>query len=274
MQRAAASKIRAFQKEVWGYYRLHKRGFPWRKTKNPYRILVSEIMLQQTQADRVVLKYKEFIKKFPNLRALSKASLKSVLRAWQGLGYNRRAVHLKTIAREVTVRFGGKLPSEKEILMSSPGIGQSTAGAVRTFAFNKPEVFVETNIRTAFIHFFFPKKQKILDSDISKIVEVALDRKNPREWYWALMDYGAMLKKAHGNAAARRSAHYARQSPFKGSSREQRSKILKMILGEKISTKKLLAKTGFSKQILAHHLADLSKEGFIRRSGNYFIVSK
>ncbi len=274
MRKILVSRLRNFRKVIWKYYCLSKRDFPWRRTQNPYKILVSEIMLQQTQVDRVMPKYEEFIKKFPNFSALHKASLKSVLKTWQGLGYNRRALQLKAIAREVAGRFNGQLPNEKELLISLPGIGQSTAGAVRAFAFNKPEIFVETNIRTVFIYFFFPKKRNVLDADISELIAATLDYENPREWYWALMDYGAMLKKKFGNAASRRSAHYAVQSPFEGSTREQRSKILRVILEGQISVKEILAKSNFSKRTLSKHLTDLAREGFIEKKGNVCRISR
>ncbi len=257
---------------MWNYYRQHGRMFPWRKTSDPYKILVSEIMLQQTQADRVVNKYREFVRAFPTFRALSRAPLRDVLQAWQGLGYNRRALHLKAAASEVVQKFGGRLPSETDELMKFPGVGQGTAGAIHAFAFNLPSVFIETNIRAVFLYFFFRRKKKVGDEEIFPFIQKTLDQKNPREWYWALMDYGAMLKKTRPNPN-RRSAHYAKQSPFRGSTREERSKILKAVLGgarsiEKIRTVSKLPRAAIRKRVLS-----LEREGFIERLGRTYGIS-
>jgi A/G-specific adenine glycosylase len=155
-----------FKKEIWKYYRLHRRDFPWRPptlklrkdgtVASPYRVLVSEIMLQQTQTDRVMPKYNEFLNSFPDFQALADAPVSKALAAWQGLGYNRRALYLQRIAKIVMQEYGGKLPSDIDILDEMPGIGRHTAGSILAFAFDRPAVFIETNIRRVFIHFFFP----------------------------------------------------------------------------------------------------------------------
>ena len=204
------TKEAKFKRTIWEYYRAHRRPMPWRRARDlrdPYRILVSEIMLQQTQVSRVVGFYENFIKKFPDVRTLAGAKTAEVLKAWQGLGYNRRALALQRLAKEVVEKYQGKLPHEKEKLVALPGIGEYTAGAVRAFAFNQPEIFIETNIRRVFIHFFFPRRQKVTDTEIVRYSERTLDRKNPREWYFALMDYGAMLGNSTQNPN-HRSAHY------------------------------------------------------------------
>src|SRR6266481_1697553 len=221
-----------FKRVVWDYYKKRKRDFPWRRRRNPYKVLVSEIMLQQTQVGRVVEKYKEFFKKFPNLQSLAQARVGDVLTAWQGLGYNRRALMLKKLSEIVAVQYGGELPQDFEKLIELPGIGPSTAGGVMAFAFNKPVVFIETNIRRAYIHFFFKNAEKVHDKKLIPLIEATLDRKNPREWYWALMDYGAMLGTLEHNPN-KRSAHYALQSKFKGSNREVRGSILKFLIAKK-----------------------------------------
>ncbi len=144
-----------FRKLIWRYYLTHSRPMPWRRTRDPYRILVSEVMLQQTQVVRVTPFYKNFIEKFPNIRALARAETRDVLRVWQGLGYNRRALSLHKLAKDILEKHDGRLPRDAEHLMALPGIGPYTAGAIRAFAFNEPEIFIETNIRRVFIHFFF-----------------------------------------------------------------------------------------------------------------------
>jgi A/G-specific adenine glycosylase len=222
-------EIKAFQGEIYSYYRLHCRDFPWRRTTNPYHIVVSEIMLQQTQVERVHGKYLEFIHAFPDFASLSKAFQKDVLALWQGLGYNRRALALKRLAENVVSMHGGTLPRDVEALSSLPGIGKTTAGAILAFAFNFPSVFIETNIRRVFIHEFFDGEDDVKDTEILPLVEAMVDRENPREWYWALMDYGSMLKKNVENPN-RRSAHYTRQTPFEGSDRRIRGLVLKRLL--------------------------------------------
>jgi len=237
-------------------------------------------MLQQTQVSRVVPKYAEFLAKFPSFDSLARASLSDVLKAWQGLGYNRRAVALKKIAEIVVRDFDGKLPRNPETLLELPGIGPNTAGSLLAFAFNIPIPFIETNIRSVFIHFFFPEDEtagkKVDDKDIFPLIEKLLDASQPREWYYALMDYGVMLKttlRATSGNPSRRSATHRSQSKFKGSNRELRATILRAILakpGIDLKTiKKQVAKqlpSSFTKEKVAMNLDALEKEGFIVRA--------
>jgi len=226
--------VQKFKKTIWSYYRAHGRKLPWRHISDPYKILVSETMLQQTQVARVLKKYAEFITKFPTVTSLAKSPLKEVLIAWQGLGYNRRAVNLKKTAEEITNNFKGKFPQERDVLLRLPGIGQSTAGALLSFTWNIPTTFIETNIRSAFIHFFFPRSHKVDDKKLLPLIEqtvpkiFTLPEKGPRDWYYALMDYGVMLKQSEN--PSRKSTHHLKQSSFKGSHREKRSFILKHLL--------------------------------------------
>lgn len=235
------SEVSSFRKEVREYYRTYGRDLPWRKTLDPYHILVSELMLQQTQVDRVIGKYEEFIKAFPDYSTLSRASLAQVLTVWRGLGYNRRALALKNIAQTVIEKHAGQLPDTVEHLMMLPGIGQATASSICVFAFNRPMVFIETNIRTVFIHTFFKGRKSVDDSEIAPLVEWTLDRTSPRIWYSALMDYGTMLKKKFPNPS-RKSAGYSKQSPFQGSRRQLRGMVLRILLETPNCTKKLLGK--------------------------------
>lgn len=235
-------QIGRFRGIIWGYYRAQGRKMPWRRTRDPYRILVSEIMLQQTQVARVLKFYPKFIKKFSNFRVLARARTADLLRAWQGMGYNRRALALREIAKIVFQKYHSRLPCERAALESLPGIGKATAGAIRAFAWNEPEVFIETNVRRVFIHFFFPDRARVTDRALARYIERTLSRKNPREWYWALMDYGAMLGANESHAGARdrktanpnrKSAHYRTQPRFSGSDRELRGKILQCSLKKK-----------------------------------------
>lgn len=258
-----------FKKIVYSYYKTHGRhSLPWRKTVNPYKILVSEVMLQQTQADRVALKFRSFIKKFPTVRALAKAPLREVLLSWQGLGYNRRALYLKKMAEAVTKKYKGKIPSSLLELETLPGIGPYTARAVRAFALNEPEVFIETNIRTVYLHHFFADKDKVRDELLIPLIKKTLDQKNPREWYSALMDYGSHLKKTVPNPSRRSHAH-VKQSAFKGSVREVRGKILALVMREGAvslsKVKKELAVLGKDK--ITRALSALIREGLISQKG-------
>lgn len=255
-----------FQKMVYEYFRKNGRDFPWRKTTNPYRILVSEIMLQQTQTDRVVEKYREFLKRFPNPGALADASLSEVLRVWQGLGYNRRAKNLHACAKEIVLRHGGCIPKSYDKLLALPGVGPYTAGAVLAFAYNEAVSMIETNIRTVYLHHFFKNKKDVSDTDILACVEETLDRENPRVWYAALMDYGAHLKRTEGNQNMR-SKHYTKQTPFKGSNRYVRGKVLKL-LGECSRTEaKLLKEVSVEKRVLKKQLQALYEEKFVEKKG-------
>ena len=228
-----------FRKIVYVHYKRYARSFPWRKTRDPYKILVSETMLQQTGVERVVQKYRAFLKRFPTIRALARVPLKEVLKEWQGLGYNRRAKLLRDAAKLLVEQYGGKFPKNEQFLEGLPGIGPYTARAVMAFAFNKPVVFIETNIRTVFLHHFFKNRTTISDSEILPYMVKMLDKKNPRKWYSALMDYGASLKK-FGVRLNAKSAHYTKQSKFEGSIRQLRGRILKMALEKgKVNIKKL-----------------------------------
>lgn len=264
--------LRRFRKILYRYYRKEGRDLPWRNTENPYHILVSEVMLQQTQVERVLTKYNQFISAFPDYSSLGKASLKDVLAVWQGMGYNRRAVALKKIAETIVAKFAGETPTRLEDLISLPGIGHATASAVVAFAFNEPAVFIETNIRRVFIHFFFRKRDRVSDAEILPLVERTLDRKNPREWYFALMDYGAMLKKSVPNPN-KKSAHHQRQAPFEGSMRQLRGRVLKLLLDKPGATERdisLFLKV--DPDNVKECLHQLAREGFIVKSGRRYQI--
>lgn len=260
-------KIFSFKKTIWHHYRKHGRVFPWRQTRNPYRILVSEIMLQQTQTARVLPKYVLFLKRFPDFFALAKTPNVELLNTWQGLGYNRRAIFLKKLSKIVTEKYGGRLPRNAKELTALPGVGPATAGAVAMFAFGEPSVFIETNIRRVFIHFFFGQKRAVADNEILTLVEKTMSRRNPREWFYALMDYGAFLKKGNLNPN-RQSHHYRRQSRFQGSRRQLRGNIVKALLTEGPRTVRELAKEFLKPaQEVAGALALLKKDSLVRMTG-------
>lgn len=215
-----------FIETVWQEGRRLFRPMPWRENPDPYWVLVSEIMLQQTQVDRVVPKFQAFLAQFPTPHVLAAASLGEVLTAWSGLGYNRRAKFLHQAAQKICTEFKGRVPDDFEALVSLPGIGPNTAGAILAYSSNRPVVFVETNIRTVYFHHFFAGRQAVTDKEVMALVQETLDYEHPREWYWALMDYGAFLKK-QGLGALDVSATYRKQSPLKGSVREVRGIIIR-----------------------------------------------
>ena len=231
MKAPTKPQIEAFIQSVYSYYHAHGRhDLPWRLTRDPYAILVSEFMLQQTQILRVLSKYEDFLAAFPTVKLLANARLPEILAVWQGLGYNRRARFLLLATRRIMSEYNGVVPRDVSELDVLPGIGPYTAAAITCFAYNKPLVFIETNIRTAVIaHFFDDQQSGIRDTDIARILEQVLDRAQPREWYYALMDYGAMVKKTLGNAS-RQSKYYAKQSSFVGSDRQLRGAIISALL--------------------------------------------
>lgn len=260
-----------FKKTIWEYYDKNKRDFPWRQTHDPYKILVSEVMLQQTQAPRVVPKYESFLKKFPNTKTLAQVSLSEVLKEWQGLGYNRRGMFLKKCAEKIESDFGGKFPKDFKQLCSLPGIGPATAGDILAFAWNIPVVVIETNIRSVFIHFFFEDKENISDKELLPLIEKTLDKENPRQWYWALFDFGSHLKETMENPG-RRSKHYVKQSPFKGSNRQKRSQILKLILEKPRNEKEIQKVTEYETEIISYILSSMKKEGVIQKKGRKYFI--
>lgn len=260
--------IRGFQRKILDHYRRHGRDLPWRATADPYRILVSEIMLQQTQVERVLPKYDGFIRLFPDAAALAAASLQQVLAAWSGLGYNRRAKALKSCAEELVARHGGMMPETLEALLQLPGIGAYTARAVCVFAYNRPETVLETNIRSVYIHFFFEGRSAVRDGDLEPLIQQTLYRPNPRRWYNALMDYGAVLKKSCGNPS-RRSCGHVRQSRFQGSNRQVRGMIIKILLAQGPSTPAaLIKKTEKDSAAVQAALAQLLAEGLAVKKGS------
>jgi A/G-specific adenine glycosylase len=254
---------REFRKRIYRFYRDHRRDLPWRDTRDPYRILVSEIMLQQTQVTRVQERYTGFITRFPDFATLHAAPVEKLLRAWQGLGYNRRALALKKTASRIMNEWNGILPDDEKSLRSLPGIGKATAAAVQAFAFGKPSVLIETNIRRVFIHCYFQDRPLVSDKEILPLVEETLDRRNPRDWYYALMDYGSYLGKTRENPN-RRSRQYKKQSPFEGSVRQVRGRVLSyLVRNGNTLTRDLYSEIDLPPERIDPVLASLVAEGFI-----------
>ncbi len=271
LPKISALRIERFRNTVWEYYRKARRRLPWRQTTNPYHILVSEVMLQQTQVERVAEKYEAFINAFPDFPSLRRAPLHRVLSIWQGLGYNRRAIALKRIAEEVMRRYRGTVPSSVEELIALPGIGKATASAIVAFAYNQPSVFVETNIRRVIGHFFFPRREHVTEQELLAVVEKTLDRSDPRQWYYALMDYGAMLKRTHPN---RVNVHRRRQPRFEGSRRQLRGVVLRTVLHQAgLTESALIEHIGKEPRQVREVLRQLKNEGFLKKRGGIYTIS-
>lgn len=254
-----------FYRTVMEYYGEHGRhDLPWRTKQNPYRVTVSELMLQQTQASRVVPFFNQWMKQFPSWKALAQAPQKKVLRAWKGLGYNSRALRLHALAKVVRSQYHGRLPKAHDTLISLPGIGPYTAGAIRAFAYNLWTPMIETNIRRVYLHHFFTEKNNVSDSEIMELIEDMGPVPEPREWYEALMDYGSVLRKIIKHNPNTQSKHYSKQKAFKGSDRELRGKILEMLLERHhIKESELVSSLQESQNRINSITKKLETEGFL-----------
>ena len=293
-ERPSPSSVDSFQNDVWSYWKKEGRhDLPWRqpsprlrrgkKDFDPYKILVSEVMLQQTQVPRVIKKYKEFLHVFPNVESLARSKLSDVLKVWSGMGYNRRGKYLRDAAVTIVEKYGGKVPRDIVSLRSLPGIGPYTASAVLIFAFNIPDTLIETNVRSAYIHHFFAQKykaqslaKKISDRELLPCVEAAAEGQDPRTWHWALMDYGSNLKKLHKNPS-RASTHYVKQSKFEGSLRQARGAILRALYKKPFTERTLSSELGVGSSELGKFrtaLAGLVRDGMITKVGRQWRIAE
>lgn len=264
--------MQEFQALVYGFYAEHGRQLPWREGNDPYRVLVSEVMLQQTQVERVAPRFNSFLERFPGPQALAGASLPELLATWQGLGYNRRALNLQRAARVIAETWQGGIPDDPLLLRQLPGIGPYTAGAIAAFAFDRPEVFLETNIRAVLLHLFFGDRQGVSDRELLAAAEQVLDQAHPRRWYNALMDYGSDLKRRFPNPS-RRSRSHTVQGRFEGSDRQVRGAVLRLLLEHGALTAAAMAKEMFVEpERLQRILAGMQQEGFLKKAGPRFSI--
>ena len=265
--RLSPDRIREFRENVYRFYRAHGRDLPWRRTEDPYCILVSEVMLQQTQVERICGRYERFLVRFPDFATLAGAQQWEVLREWQGLGYNRRALALHRTAGIIASEYGGVLPCDEGALFTLPGIGRTTAASLVAFAYNRPAIIVETNIRRVFIHCFFPGQEVVSDREIIPLVAATCDRDNPRDWYYALMDLGSSFKTRFPNPN-RRSTQYHKQSSFEGSDRMIRGKIISLLLDEPgLPEPQIYSRVGGGRPRIGKIITALEREGFLEREG-------
>ncbi len=277
LDRFPTEDLELFRRVVLEHYRVAGRDLPWRHTRDPYRLLVSEIMLQQTQVARVLTKYPEFLALFPDVWTLASSPTSAVLAAWQGLGYNRRGLALQRAARRVVTIHDGTFPLSQHDLRSLPGVGPATAGAIAAFAYGHGVPYVETNIRAAFLHHFFPDEHDVTDRDILPLVEATLDMNDPRTWYYALMDYGSWLKRVVANPS-RRSRHHHRQAPYQGSRRQLRAQILRLFLARReeapveTAAQVAILLPGWDVGEVETVMCRLTEEGFLKLDGGFSLV--
>ena len=280
------------------------RDLPWRRTYDPYAIWISEVMLQQTQVSRVDGRWQRWLERFPTVDALAAAAPSDVLEEWQGLGYNRRALSVHRAAQAIS-EAGGVFPQDQKELVKLPGIGPATAAGIRAFAFNLHGVYLETNVRTVFLHELYPQAEGVPDSELVPLVELTCpasvtDAANvanadsaandapaaltPRSWYYALLDYGAYLKKTIPNPS-RRSKSHVKQSRFEGSHRQKRAELLRVLLAHKdeggaefetlhqelCQIEVNAGRETLDEQVTLGLLEELAKEGFCQKNDEYWM---
>ena len=324
-------ELRAFVEFVAKKGRELYRDLPWRRTYDPYAIWISEVMLQQTQVSRVDGRWQRWLERFPTVDALAAAAPSDVLEEWQGLGYNRRALSVHRAAQAIS-EAGGVFPQDPKELVKLPGIGPATAAGIRAFAFNLHGVYLETNVRTVFLHELYPQAEGVPDSELVPLVEltcpasvadaVNADRADsaanvvdadgaanvvdadsasnvvdadsaandataeltPRSWYYALLDYGAYLKKTIPNPS-RRSKSHVKQSRFEGSHRQKRAELLRVLLAHKDEGGAVFEtlhqelcqievnaeRETLDEQVTLGLLEELAKEGFCQKNNEYWL---
>lgn len=294
------TELRAFVESVAKKGRELYRDLPWRRTYDPYAIWISEVMLQQTQVSRVDGRWQRWLEHFPTVDALAAAAPSDVLEEWQGLGYNRRALSVHRAAQAIS-EAGGVFPQDQKELVKLPGIGFATAAGIRAFAFNLHGVYLETNVRTVFLHELYPQAEGVPDSELIPLVELtcpasvstaagtdtanaATTELTPRSWYYALLDYGAYLKKTIPNPS-RRSKSHVKQSRFEGSHRQKRAELLRVLLAHKdeggaefetlhqelCQIEVHAGRETLDEQVTLGLLEELAKEGFCQKNDEYWL---
>ncbi|MFZ2025313.1 MAG: hypothetical protein WAV51_03460 [Microgenomates group bacterium] len=258
------SRIKQFQTTILTWWKNHRRELPWRKTHDPYKILVSEIMLQQTQVSRGLPKYIEFTNRFPTVESLAHASTGEILRMWKGMGYNRRALYLQNTAKKVVLEYNGKFPNTEQQLTAFPGLGTYTARAIMVFAFKIDIAMVDTNIRQIITHFFFddiPQTEKV----IQKFADQLVPKGKSWEWHQALMDYGALALERNRKRIVKK-----KSKPFKETNRYFRGRLLDLVYEtqwkEADLTSEMVKKFGKDEEFIEQIIKGMSKDGLIVRS--------
>jgi A/G-specific adenine glycosylase len=270
-----ASSLQLFHDFIFDFYKKEKREFAWRETTDPYRILLSEVMLQQTQTSRVEPKYQTFLEIWPNFEALAGSTLEELLSQWKGLGYNRRALNLRKSA-QLTEHWGWTIPNDKQKILSLPGVGKSTSAAILCFCYNEKAVYLETNIRRVLLTCFFPEETEVLDKRLEALLEkLSLLTDDMKNWYYALMDYGVLLKNLLPNANTR-SAHYTKQSKFENSNRQIRGLLIHILsdTGPKPLQRLYSLLGSFEEERVQSCLDQLEKEGFVQETETVYRIKR
>jgi A/G-specific adenine glycosylase len=273
-------KVISFQKTILDWYKENQRDLPWRKTRHPYHIMVSEIMLQQTQVNRVIIKFEEWLIRFPTVEALAESPVADVLQYWSGLGYNRRALNLKRAAEAIVTEHKGIFPQDEMLLLKLPGIGPYTSRAILCFAFDKQVAVVDTNVKKVILtQILKPKNETVSpfislrdapiqetkplsEKDFQVIAEQLLPHGHAYDWNQALMDYASHVLK-------KEKIPIPKQSKFAGSRRQFRGRILKVLLEKKTVALDEIGPmikddyTDTDKEWLTKLLDELTREGFI-----------
>ena len=265
----------AFKTLILSFYAEHGRAFVWRDTNDPYRILVSEVMLQQTQTGRVVPKYEAFLSRWPDFSSLAEATTEELLSVWKGLGYNRRALNLRRSAR-MTQEWDWTIPNDKTLIESLPGVGKATSAAIRSFCFGEKSVYLETNIRRVLLTCFYPEEVEVKDRELESLLhELSLINEDMKSWYYALMDYGVLLKALFPNAN-KRSAHYTKQKKFENSNRQIRGLLIHLLTdtGSKALPVICDLLSHFEEERIYHALAQLESEGFVQEQEGVYGIKE
>ncbi len=269
------ASLHEFRSRILSFYVAHGRSFPWRESSDAYHILLSEVMLQQTQTSRVLPKYELFLSHYPTIEELAGATVLDLLTHWKGLGYNRRALYLHQCAK-ASEAWGWTLPEDEHLLRTLPGVGKATAAALMAFAYGAPSIYVETNIRRVIIHCFFRDEHSVTDRQVEEVLRLLLsDIDDYKRWYYALMDYGVLLKALLPNPN-RRSAHYSRQGTFENSNRQIRGLLIHLLAeggpreGDTIAT----TLSQFDRERIQYCLTALTEEGFVEESGGVYTITR
>ena len=262
-------RIQEFQKKVFSFYQKNKRDLPWRKTTDPYKILLSELMLQQTQVNRVILYYEKWIARWPAIDALASASLAEVLQAWMGLGYNTRAINLHKAARKIVTEFDNDVLEAMKQYKEIPGAGRYTSQAVQIFSTNADLVTIDTNIRRIFIkEFHLP--EEVSDKELWRLAEQCLPKGKSRKWHNALMDYGAL----HLTSQKTGIKPKTQQSRFEGSDRQIRARILRCLLNDTMSLSELKKTFRIEQKRLRRILDKMVTEKIIVNNNNSYQLNE
>ena len=262
-----------FQDRILAFYTDHKRHFAWRETSDPYRILLSEVMLQQTQTSRVEPKYEEFLSLWPDFSSLSTVSNEMLLSHWKGLGYNRRALNLKKAAR-MTECWNWTIPNDAKLIIQMPGVGESTTAALLSFCYNEKSIYLETNIRRVLLTCFYDHQSNIHDKELKALLHrLSLLTDDMKNWYYALMDYGVLLKNLFPNANVR-SAHYTKQTKFENSNRQIRGQLIHLLTdtGAKDLDTVYRLLPHFEEERIYACLLQLSAEGFVQECESVYKI--